>query len=156
MLDAPQIVQATQQMTAVVHLTVARTGIAQVMGPAIGEVMAAIGSQGASPCGPCFSFHRRRPTDTFDFEVGFPVDRPIPATGRVYMSALPAARVVRADYHGGYEGLGDAWGRLLAWTEQQGLAAQDCLWESYVSGPESGADPARWCTRLNRPLLAAA
>ncbi len=27
------------------------------------------------------------------------------------------------------------------------------LWECYAAGPESGPDPAKWRTELNRPLL---
>lgn len=152
MLEAPHIVQTQQQPSAVIHLTVPRSALAQLMGPAIAEVIAAVTAQGATPTGPCFSYHLHRPTETFDFEVGFPVDRPIAPAGRVHMSALPAARVVRADYHGAYEGLGQAWGQLCDWMERAGLVAQDRLWESYAKGPESTADTGQWCTQLYRPL----
>jgi hypothetical protein len=27
------------------------------------------------------------------------------------------------------------------------------MWEYYLAGPESGADPSGWCTELNRPLV---
>ena len=33
-----------------------------------------------------------------------------------------------------------------------GFNVQDSLWECYLSGPESGSDPAQWRTELNRPL----
>lgn len=152
MLAAPQIVQTNEQLTAVVHLTVPRAEISQVMGPAIAEIIAALAAQGIAPAGPCFSLHGKRPTDTFDFEVGFPVSRPIAPAGRVRMSKLPAARVARTTYSGGYDGLGAAWGEFCAWIESDGLAAQDSLWESYLSGPESSPDPDQWRTELNRPL----
>jgi effector-binding domain-containing protein len=99
-----------------------------------------------------FSYHWKRPTETFDFEVGFPVDKPIAPSGRVKMSTLPATRVVRTTYRGGYEGLGDAWVKFCAWIEAEGLDAHESLWESYLSGPEYGPDPADWRTELNRPL----
>jgi effector-binding domain-containing protein len=68
------------------------------------------------------------------------------------MSTLPAARVLRTTYRGGYEGLGDAWGKFFKWIEIQGLEVQESLWESYLSGPEYGPDSADWRTELNRPL----
>jgi len=152
MLDNPEFIETDEQPTAVIHLTVPCAEISQVMGPAIAEILAAMAAQGIAPVGPCFSYHWKRPTDTFDFEVGFPIDRPIAAAGRVKMSRLPAAKVVRTLYRGGYEGLGAAWGEFLKWIEDAGLDAQASLWECYQSGPESSPDPATWCTELNRPL----
>ena len=73
MIDPPQVVQTDHQLTAVIHLTVPRKDIQAVMGPAIGEVMAATSSQGVGPAGPVFSHHLRMEPDVFDFEVGVPV-----------------------------------------------------------------------------------
>jgi len=152
MLETPQVVHTDEQLTAIIHLTVSRAEIGTVMGPAIAEVLAVIAAQGIAPAGPCFSFHWKRPSDTFDFEVGFPVSGPIAAAGRVIMSKLPAAKVVRTTYRGGYDGLGAAWGEFCAWLDTEGFRAQDCLWECYRSGPESSDDPDTWRTELNRPL----
>ena len=152
MIDKPHIVKTVEQTTAVIHLTTPRAEISNVMGPAISEVISVITAYGIAPAGPCFSYHLRRPSDTFDFEVGFPVSTSINPSGRVKMSRLPAARVARTVYRGGYEGLGAAWGEFLAWIEAEKLSAQDGLWECYTSGPESSPDPGKWCTELNRPL----
>jgi effector-binding domain-containing protein len=152
MIDTPQIVQTDEQPAAVIHLVVSCAEIALAMDSAIAEVLSALAAQGIAPAGPYFSFHMRRPTDTFDFEVGFPVDRPLNPGGRVKMGKLPAAKVARTVYRGGYEGLGTAWGKFCAWLDAEGLSPQDCLWERYVSGPESTPDPATWQTELNRPL----
>ena len=108
MIDTPQLIQTEEQLTAVIHLTVPRAEISIVMGPAIAEIMSIITAQGATITGPYFSYHQKRPTDIFDFEVGFPVSQPITAAGRVKMSKLPAVKVVRTIYQGGYEGLGAA------------------------------------------------
>lgn len=152
MLDTPQLIQTDEQLTAVIHLTIPRAEISNVMGPAIAEIMSIIAAQGAALAGPCFSYHQKRPSDTFDFEVGFPVSRPITPAGRVKMSKLPVAKIVRTTYQGGYEGLGAAWSEFCAWIETEGLNAQDSLWECYLSGPESSPDPDKWRTELNRPL----
>ena len=68
------------------------------------------------------------------------------------MSKLPATKIVRTIYRGGYEELGAAWGEFCAWIENEGLNAQDSLWECNLSGPESSLDPDEWRTELNRPL----
>jgi effector-binding domain-containing protein len=150
MLDIPRVIHTDEQLTAVIHLTVSRDDIREVMGPAIAEVVSTLAAQGISPAGPCFSYHLRRPSDTFDFEVGF--GKPIVPTGRVEMSTLPAARIVRTIHRGDYEGLGVAWGEFLAWVAAEGLATRGTLWECYTTGPESSPDPDKWCTELNLPL----
>lgn len=152
MLDTPEFVQTDERLTAVIHLTVPRAEIGEVMGPAIAEIMSTLAAQGVTPAGPCFSYHRKRPSDVFDFEVGFPVSRPITPAGRVKTGKLPAAKVVRTFYQGRYEGLGAAWAEFCAWIETEGLNAQDSLWECYLSGPELSPDPSNWRTELNRPL----
>jgi len=69
MLVTPQFIQTDKQLTAVIHLTVPRAKISHVMGPAITEIMSTIAAQGATITGPCFSYHQKRPTGIFDFEV---------------------------------------------------------------------------------------
>ena len=153
MLEAPRIVQSDAQHTATIHLTIPRDQIQQVMGPAIGEVMAAVTAQGIAITGPVFSHHFKMEPATFDFEVGVPVAKPISAAGRVQPSGLPATTVARTVYRGGYEGLGNAWGEFMTWIAAQGHNAAADLWECYIAGPESGADSTLWCTEFNRPLL---
>jgi effector-binding domain-containing protein len=153
MLDKPRIVQTQAQLTAVIRLTIPRAQIQSVMGPAIGEVMAAIAAQGIAPAGPVFSYHLRMDPEIFDFEVGVPVTTPIAAAGRVKASQLPAATVAQTVYHGPYEGLGSAWGEFGQWIAAERHKPASDLWECYVAGPESSPDPADWRTELNRPLV---
>lgn len=152
MLNVPEIVRVNEQLTAVIHLTIPRTEIQSVMEPAISEIISCLTAQGISPEGALFSYHLNRPTDIFDFEVGFPVARKITPVGRVKTSNLPAVQVARTVYRGSYEGLGAAWGEFFDWIKQEGLNAQGSLWECYMTGPESSPDPSAWETELNSPL----
>jgi effector-binding domain-containing protein len=152
MIDKPQIVRTAAQHTAIIHLTIPREEIQNVMGPGLSELMAAVAAQGVSPTGPWFDHHQRMHPDTFDFEIALPVQSPISASGRVQPGQLPATTVARTIYHGGYEGLGSAWGEFDAWITAQGLTAGPDLWEVYLAGPESNPDPATWRTEFNRPL----
>jgi effector-binding domain-containing protein len=154
MLDTTEILSVAEQRTATIHLTVPRSEIANVMDGAIREVLAVLAAQGMYPVGPCFSYHLQRPGDVFDFEVGFPVAREFTDSGRVKMSKLPACKIARTHYRGGFEGLGAAWGEFMASLARDGQQSQETLWECYLKGPESGNDPTQWCTQLNRPLQA--
>jgi effector-binding domain-containing protein len=153
MLETPQITQTVAQQTAFIHVTVPREEIQKVMGPGIGEVMAAVAAQGIAPAGPWFTHHLKMVPGIFDFEISVPVNAAVKAAGRVKPGHLPAVKVVRTVYHGGYEGLGAAWGEFDAWIAAQGHTTGPDLWEFYLAGPESSADPATWRTELNRPLI---
>src|SRR5215471_4923797 len=112
MIDTPQITRNTAQLTAVIHIIIPRSEIRKVMGPGIGELMAAVTAQGLAPAGPVFSHHFKMDPDTFDFEVGVPVSKRVAPSGRVQPGQLPAATVARTVYHGPYEGLSAAWGEF--------------------------------------------
>ena len=152
MLDTPQIIQTTAQTAAVIHLTVPRSDMMKVFGPAAGELMAALAAQGMKPEGAIFAHHLKMSADNFDFELGVRVSTPVKATGRVKPGELPAAKVVRTVYSGPYEGLPAAWGAFTKWIKANGHEQGDEFWELYSVGPQSTPDPAGWRTELNRPL----
>lgn len=152
MLDKPEITQTAAQLTAVIHVTIPRDQIREVMGPGISELMSTVAAQGIRPSGPWFTHHLRMDAKVFDFEIGVPVAQPVAAAGRVKAGQLPAARVVRTVYRGPYEGLPSAWGEFDAWIKANGHQTAANLWECYVAGPESSPDPSTWRTELNRPL----
>jgi effector-binding domain-containing protein len=152
MIDTPKVIQIEAQQTALIHLTVPRSEIQNVMGPGLQELQAALGAQGITATGPWFTHHLRMDPKIFDFEICLPVATPVAPIGRVKPGHRAAAKVVRTIYHGGYEGLGSAWGELGEWIKAQGLTPAEDLWECYLAGPESGPDPATWRTELSRPL----
>ncbi|TFW20859.1 AraC family transcriptional regulator [Massilia arenosa] len=152
MIDTPTIVQALARPCAAIRITIPRAQIREMMHPAMQEVMQVLAAQGVRPAGPMFSHHVQLPAETFDFAVGVPVEEPFTPAGRVQAWELPAARVARTVYHGGYEGLGDAWGELGQWVTAQGHTSAHSLWEFYAAGPESSADPQQWRTEFNWPL----
>ncbi len=156
MLDKPQIVQTSVRRAAVIRITTPRDQGRSVMGPGMAELLATVRAQGIGPAGPLFSHHLRMDPGVFDFELGVPVTAPVTPAGRVVQGELPAAAVARTVYHGPYEGLGSAWGEFDAWIAAEGHTPAPGLWECYLAGPESGPDPSRWRTELNRPLLSVA
>ena len=153
MFETPSVTQTAAQRTAVIHLTIPKDQIQHVMGPGIGELMSTVAAQGIQPTGPWFTHHFKIADDSWDFEISVPVSARVAATGRVKPSEWPAMKVARTVYHGGYEGLGEAWGEFLGWIESHGHTPAPDLYESYVAGPESGPDSAHWRTALIKPLV---
>jgi effector-binding domain-containing protein len=153
MIDAPRIVQTAAVPMAFIPLTVPRSQIQSVMGPGLGEVMAALRAQGITPAGPWFTHHLRMDPGFFDFEICVPVSSPVRAAGRVQPGTLAAATVARTIHHGPYEGLGAAWQALRDWVAAGGRKAAPSLWEVYLTDPGASPDPASWRTELNQPLL---
>jgi effector-binding domain-containing protein len=158
MIYTPEIAHSQPQTAAVIHLKCPRAKIQSEVGPAIREIMAALADQNQKPAGPMFMHHLTMSASHFDVEVGFPVDAPLKASGRVKAGELPAAKVARAIYRGPYEGLHSAWDefgkRLVSdkLVDPAVLAPIKTLWERYLVGSETTSDASQWRTELNLPL----
>lgn len=150
--EQPHIAELPARDIAVIPVQCTRAEMPNAMARGVAELLDAVRAQGAQPAGPVFTHHLRHPTDTFDFEIGVPVDRPIGPLGRVQSSEWPAMRVARAVHRGRYEDLPQAWGAFMAWIGRQGLQPTGDLWECYLAGPETGLDTSAWRTELNQPL----
>jgi effector-binding domain-containing protein len=150
MIETPKVVETTAQLVATIHIETPRSEMRHVMGPGIGEAMAAAKAQGI---GPWFAHHLKMTAEAFDFDICVPVSAPVMAVGRVKPGQRPALKVVRTVYHGPYEGLGEAWHEFGGWTEANGYRTAGDLYECYLAGPESSPDPANWRTELSRPLV---
>ena len=152
MLEPIRFVQTVPQVIAIIPIKVPREEIRKVMGPGLAELRAAVAAQGVEVVGPWFTHHLRDPGEIFDFEIGLPVATPVATAGRVRPGEWPAMDVAETSYHGGYEGLGSAWGEFMEAIKAAGRKGADGLYESYVVGPEASADPTSWRTQLNKPL----
>ena len=153
MIDAPWVAESPAQLVALIRLRVPPHEMQMVMGPGIGEVFTAVQEQGLTPTGPWFNHHFAQPTDVFDFAICVPVASPITAVGRVEPAVRRASTVVRTNYRGPYERLGEAWGQFFTAVEAEGHRCADDFWECYVRGPESESDPESYLTELTRPII---
>lgn len=149
MITVPEVLTTTEKTTASIHLVIPAKEMGRYMDPAIQELLKVITEQGIRITGPMFSYHQRRPSDTFDFEIGFPVSKAVQEEGRVKSSSLPAVNVARAVYQGPYEQLGEAWGELQAWVRERKLAESGRFYECYLNNPDEVKDPKEYRTELN-------
>ena len=79
MLATPQIINTNVQEAAVIRLTIPRSKMMEVFGPAVGELMTVLAAQGVEPVGAVFAHHLKMSPDTFDFELGVKVSAPVKA-----------------------------------------------------------------------------
>lgn len=152
MIATPEIVETAREEAAVIHLTIKRSEMPTVFGPAVGELLTAIAAQGIEPVGAIFAHHLEMTSDSFDFELGIKVSAPVQAAGRMRPGELPTRKVARTIYTGPYEGLPGAWDKFNAWMKAEGHAQAGDLWELYSVGPQATPDSRLWKTELNRPL----
>lgn len=152
MISTPHIVESPQQKIAFIRVKTPREEIVHAMHKGLEELGRVLKQQKVASSGPWFTHHFRRPDESFDFRICFPVEADVTPEGRVEAGELEAARAVQTIYSGGYEGLGGGWGELHAWIDSQNLKTRDDLWERYLVGPETSSDKAEWRTELNRPL----
>jgi len=52
----------------------------------------------------------------------------------VQPSEWPSIKIARTLYHGGYEGLGEAWSESVDWIETNEHEPTEDLWEVYTVG----------------------
>jgi effector-binding domain-containing protein len=144
----PELADLTETATAVIHGVIPMAEIADFYDRSFSELANVLDGQGVTPTGPAFARYAGPPGDTADLEVGFPVRGSVSPEGQVRPSSLPAGRVARLVHAGGYDRLGETWGRLRAWVVEQGLAPGADLWEIYVTEPSPEMDPADLRTEL--------
>jgi effector-binding domain-containing protein len=149
MITTPQLLTIEGFRAAAIHLVIPGREMPKYMDPAIAELLRVISAQGAVPIGPLFSYHYRRPSETFDFEIGFPVNKELREQERVRMIMIPSARIARTEHTGPYEGLAASWGELRGWVLEQKLSENGRFYESYLTNPDEERDPKKWRTKLN-------
>jgi effector-binding domain-containing protein len=154
MIEPLRILNTTPQLTAVIPLKIPLEDMRKVMGPGLAELRAAVAGQNIAVTGPWFTHHLRNPGENFDFEICLPVAAPVAPAGRMQPGQWPAMTIAQTTYHGGYEGLGSAWGEFMAAIKAERRETVEGLWECYVIGPEGDPDPAAWRTELSKPLAA--
>jgi len=148
-----RVTEVGEQRVASIREVIPMERIRDFFDAAFRELAQVVQAQDAVITGPPFARYRGRPAQTVDVEVGFPVAQPVPGDGRVRASTLPAARTVQAEHVGPYEGLADTYDEVHRWIGEHHLTATDEMWEIYLTGPESGSEPASWRTQVVQPIV---
>lgn len=126
------------------------------LGPFFERAMAAagraLGERGLEPAGPPVALYEHMQGDTVEVTAGFPVPPGAAPSDVVVAAMLPGGPTAEAVHQGPYEDLRSTHRELTTWFGEQGLTPPDVVWEEYLVGPESEADPAQWQTRVVYPV----
>ena len=143
----PTVVDTEAVALAVVrHEGMRIEGLPAAFDSSYGPVMVALQGAGLHPVGAALAVYEGDPMAEFAVEIGFPVDRPLPAAVEldgvhVTASGLPAGRLAVVTHVGPYDELGAAWGRLMGWVASEQLAPGARYGEIYVTEPTPDGDP---------------
>ncbi|GHH77992.1 GyrI-like domain-containing protein [Promicromonospora soli] len=112
----------------------------------------ALEARGVDPAGPPVALYEGMSEGTFEVTAGFPVPTGAAPSDDVVVAMLPGGATVEVIHEGSYDGLSDTYEELTAWFEENGMTPPTVMWEEYLVGPESGADPSHWQTRIVYPV----
>ena len=118
-----------------IRTTVPMEKLSETMGSAYGELAAYMNDRDIPFAGPPYALYRNMDMSALDVEMGFPVTSPAEGEGRIAAGEIPAGDVATELYEGSYEGIGTAYDRLKAFTEQQGRPAGEWCYEFYLNSP---------------------
>lgn len=135
-----------------IHEHVSAKSFADFFGRAFSETAEQLGKEGATPAGPAIAVYRGKVTDVADVTAGFPVSPGTVPGGPLETVTLPGGPAVAATHVGPYDTLGQTYETIATWMEQQHLTPAETMWEEYLTGPETSADPSNWNTRIVFPL----
>lgn len=86
----------------------------------------------AAPIGPGYALYSGPPLGTFDLEIGFPV---AVVPDGFDAGTFPVGRALAFSHLGGYESLGDSWGRLMEHFGASELGEVKFIAEVYTTDP---------------------
>lgn len=144
----PEIVATEPVLTAVIRSIVSMDDIEVFYDRAFQQIAQAINDQGAGFVGPAIGLYWSVPAEVVDLEVGMPTQSPVKNVGEVYASEIPATRAAKLIHRGSYDGIPDAWDRLVSWMNTHGHQPGLPMWEVYVTEPTPDGNPDDMITEL--------
>lgn len=148
----PTIVTLEPTEAAVLRETVAMDALPEFFDRAYHAVADALERQGVGIAGPPVGVYHGMPSETVDVAAGFPTERAAADSDGVTAVTLPGGRAAQVLHTGSYDGLADAYRRLLRWLGDQGAAPGPVVWESYLTEPLPGGDRDGTKTLITWPL----
>lgn len=120
------------------------------------KVSEAIAQQGLQVDGHPYSVFNYTEEGKVEITAGIPVDSLASPQGDVQYAKYPSTEAVKANYYGGYNGVGNAYTRVVQELEKMGLKPTNeegpLGWEEYVTDPGMVADSTQWLTEVYVPV----
>ena len=135
-----------------VRQVVALEDLADFVGRAYAAVSGELARLRVRPAGPAVALFVGEVTEKADVVAGLPLCASVEPGDAFVVAHLPGGPTIETVHHGTYDDLEDTYCEFLAWMAERDLEPAAQMWEEYLAGPYTGADPARWCTRIVFPL----
>ena len=132
--------------------TVRMDALPEFFGRAYAVTGAALATRGIEPAGPPIALYTGDVAETVDVMAGFPVPQGAAPSDDVVAALLPGGPTVEAVHVGSYDDLSLAHEEIERWFADQDVTPGAVMWEEYLVGPESGAGPDQWQTRIVVPV----
>ncbi|MGC5583421.1 GyrI-like domain-containing protein [Ornithinimicrobium sp. W1679] len=139
MSTVPELATLQPTTVAVVRDTVRMRELPDFFGRVFHAVMTVAMDEDVEITGPPFAQYFGVPDEAVEVAAGFPTARPVTPSHGVTASELPGGRVAQLLHEGSYDGLPDAYRRLMSWMDDQGLRPGEVMWESYLTEPPADA-----------------
>lgn len=140
-----KIVMVSPQPTAVIKTSAAMTELMQAQIDARAKIEEALPTLDCGTTGYNTTLWRPPVNGKLYMEPGVIVTRAFKPAGDVVASELPGGKAAHYVMSGPYDGLGDAWKRLLDWAVSRNLKPAGTNWEIYG---DDHPDPAKLKTKL--------
>ncbi|WAB82246.1 GyrI-like domain-containing protein [Microcella daejeonensis] len=154
MTDAstPVLLTIAPMTVAVLRETVPVAALTEFFDRAFTMVPSVLAQQGIVAAGPPMAVYSGVPSGVATVAAGVPTATPVSPVHGVSSLTLPAGRVARVIHRGAYDALGESYQALTDWLHEQGLEPGPMMWESYLTEPTPGGDPADLLTEITWPL----
>jgi len=86
------------------------------------------------------------------FELGIPVFKQIPVSGRIRFKTMQGRDHVVASFYGSYDTLEDGHNAIQQWLLRYRRNLAGSPWEMFVTDPATESDPNKWLTRIYYPV----
>ncbi len=126
--------------------------IADVMGPAFGEIMQVITTNGGQVAGAPFAIWYEWENEIMEFDNAIPVDKKMKGTDRVLPIKTYQGKTAFVSHMGEYSSTYYSWGALENYIKENGLETNGSPYEVYITDPETEPDPTKWVTELYWPI----
>ncbi|MGH3295211.1 MAG: MerR family transcriptional regulator [Trebonia sp.] len=142
------------QAAAITEVVGAEGSAAWLQG-ALGELRATLAAHAAPAGGPAggiyadevFTRHRGQVT------VFIPCTEPLPPTGRISTTLIPAADLAVIEHQGAPADVDRAYGMLASYVARHALAVEGPIREYYLTGPQDTPDTTQWRTEIGWPIF---
>ena len=122
------------------------------MGAHFGEIFTHLGKNQAGPAFAMYYDEGYKDKD-IDIESAVPIAGSAPLGDRVKIRELPGVELMAClTLEGGYEGLSDAYSRLIQWITGNGYHFAGPNREVYIKGPGHDSEPSEFVTELQIPV----